>query len=333
MGTSLGSSVGSSVGSSLATPDAGPWLVVALFLLSEYGVKQWLESHPHLMDQRPWVVYLVLRAVHLGLNIAMIELLYDVGWSMLILVYTMELCAAGEIVVAALDRSARRLAGVRVRWAQILPMLAATAFPFVVSARLTPSPWLLDVASARGASLDSLGVWVLAYAFLAYPANHVVRCLIDKRTDLHVVDTLFVKATAKSPEARPTRPPNEEQPVRQAVETGEFAVETGEFAATEEENTAQISAAHTSEQATVAPSDPVAASTLRAGRTIGILERWIVVTLTVIGQFGLIGLVLAAKSVARFKRLEQEEFAEYYLLGTLYSLLMALVVGVALAHV
>ena len=75
-------------------------------------------------------------------------------------------------------------------------------------------------------------------------------------------------------------------------------------------------------------------ATLRAGRAIGTLERWIMVTLILVGQYGLIGLVLTAKSIARFKKIEQDpEFAEYYLLGTLYSTLIALLCGMVLIHV
>lgn len=65
------------------------------------------------------------------------------------------------------------------------------------------------------------------------------------------------------------------------------------------------------------------------GRTIGILERYVVLLLGVAGQWGAVGLVIAAKSVARFKDLEQREFSEYYLVGTLSSVLLA--VGTVLA--
>ncbi|HHV43826.1 MAG TPA: hypothetical protein GXX57_04055 [Firmicutes bacterium] len=70
-------------------------------------------------------------------------------------------------------------------------------------------------------------------------------------------------------------------------------------------------------------------NTLQAGRVIGVLERWIICTLVLVSQYGLIGLVLTAKSVARFKQIQEEAtFAEYYLMGTLYSTLIALVAGI-----
>ena len=66
------------------------------------------------------------------------------------------------------------------------------------------------------------------------------------------------------------------------------------------------------------------------GRAIGVLERALVLTFVWFGQFGAVGLVVAAKSLARFKALEDREFAEYFLIGTLASLLLAVLGGVAL---
>jgi hypothetical protein len=65
------------------------------------------------------------------------------------------------------------------------------------------------------------------------------------------------------------------------------------------------------------------------GRAIGALERAIALSLVLLGQYGAIGLLVAAKSLARFKALEDREFAEYFLIGTLGSLLLALLGGIA----
>ena len=62
------------------------------------------------------------------------------------------------------------------------------------------------------------------------------------------------------------------------------------------------------------------------GSLIGSLERLIVVLLISVGQYAAIGLVLTAKSVARYNKIaEDRQFAEYYLLGTLTSTLYAVV--------
>jgi len=61
----------------------------------------------------------------------------------------------------------------------------------------------------------------------------------------------------------------------------------------------------------------------RVGATIGVLERLIVCVLVLAGQSAAIGFVIAAKTLARFKQLDDREFAEYYLLGTLASVTIA----------
>lgn len=69
---------------------------------------------------------------------------------------------------------------------------------------------------------------------------------------------------------------------------------------------------------------------LARGRAIGALERALTLTLVLLGQYTAIGLIIAAKSLARFKALEDREFAEYFLVGTLASLLLALLIGVGI---
>jgi hypothetical protein len=63
------------------------------------------------------------------------------------------------------------------------------------------------------------------------------------------------------------------------------------------------------------------------GRVIGNLERITLYLLVLLDQWGAIGFVVAAKSIARFKELDQKGFADYYLVGTLASVLVALVSG------
>ncbi|MBR6408248.1 MAG: DUF3307 domain-containing protein [Clostridia bacterium] len=64
-----------------------------------------------------------------------------------------------------------------------------------------------------------------------------------------------------------------------------------------------------------------------AGGLIGFLERVIIVILLSLGQFAAIGLVLTAKSIARYEKISKEpQFAEYYLIGTLTSMLAAFIV-------
>jgi hypothetical protein len=69
------------------------------------------------------------------------------------------------------------------------------------------------------------------------------------------------------------------------------------------------------------------------GRTIGCLERFLVFGLVLLGQWAAIGFVIAAKSIARFQELREQTFADYYLIGTLTSLLVAIASGVVVRAV
>jgi hypothetical protein len=69
----------------------------------------------------------------------------------------------------------------------------------------------------------------------------------------------------------------------------------------------------------------------RVGATIGILERLIVCVLVLAGQAAAIGFVIAAKTLARFRQLDDRHFAEYYLVGTLASVTLALASSIVAA--
>lgn len=84
------------------------------------------------------------------------------------------------------------------------------------------------------------------------------------------------------------------------------------------------------EQPTAGGGITVERDELARGRIIGILERAIVVTLVLLAEFGALGFVVAAKALARFRGLDDRDFAEYFLIGTLASVLHALAVGVGL---
>lgn len=63
-----------------------------------------------------------------------------------------------------------------------------------------------------------------------------------------------------------------------------------------------------------------------AGSLIGILERLLILVLLFYGQFVAIGFVLTAKSITRYDKITKNpQFSEYYLLGTLLSILMVVV--------
>ncbi|WP_181306372.1 DUF3307 domain-containing protein [Rufibacter sp. XAAS-G3-1] len=72
-----------------------------------------------------------------------------------------------------------------------------------------------------------------------------------------------------------------------------------------------------------------------AGRWIGIIERMLIITFVLLEQYEAIGLLIAGKSIIRFKESDQRK-SEYFLFGTLLSIslsiFLALAMKVALQH-
>jgi hypothetical protein len=67
-----------------------------------------------------------------------------------------------------------------------------------------------------------------------------------------------------------------------------------------------------------------------AGEWIGVLERFLVIIFVMIGQFAGVGFLLAAKSVFRFgdmRREQDRKLTEYIMLGTLFSVTIAILLG------
>ncbi len=69
---------------------------------------------------------------------------------------------------------------------------------------------------------------------------------------------------------------------------------------------------------------------LSRGMLIGYIERLLVILLIVVDAYSSIAFIIAAKSIARFKQLEDRNWAEYFLLGTLASIFLGLVFGLFL---
>jgi len=76
-----------------------------------------------------------------------------------------------------------------------------------------------------------------------------------------------------------------------------------------------------------------------AGRLIGWLERFLVVTFVLMGQPGAVAVVLAAKGLLRFGEISgqgrepERRVAEYVIVGTLFSFALAVGVGALAAWI
>lgn len=64
-----------------------------------------------------------------------------------------------------------------------------------------------------------------------------------------------------------------------------------------------------------------------AGRWIGTLERIILAIGFVLQRWEILAAVIALKTVSRFKDLDKRDFAEYFLVGSLFSILWAMLVA------
>jgi len=64
-----------------------------------------------------------------------------------------------------------------------------------------------------------------------------------------------------------------------------------------------------------------------AGEAIGNLERILILTLVLQQNYITIGVVLAGKTLARYKKLDEKNFAEYFLIGSFTSIIVAFLTG------
>jgi Protein of unknown function (DUF3307) len=70
-----------------------------------------------------------------------------------------------------------------------------------------------------------------------------------------------------------------------------------------------------------------------AGMYIGWLERFLVLTALMLQSPATVGLILTAKSIARYPELKSIRFAEYFLIGTLLSVSLGIMGGLVLLKV
>ena len=83
-------------------------------------------------------------------------------------------------------------------------------------------------------------------------------------------------------------------------------------------------------QAPDSPPSETPAQLSNAGMYIGWLERFLVLAALLLHSPATVGLIIAAKSIARYPQFHREQFAEYFLIGTLLSISAATVGGVML---
>ena len=135
--------------------------------------------------------------------------------------------------------------------------------------------------------------------------------VIWQPTAILVRKVLALLPPPKEAEAAPAAPETAPEEAKAAPKASEAAPEEAPVGAGPEEAPAAAEAAPEERD-------------FRSGELIGKLERVIVAALVLAGAASTIGFVLTAKSVARFKQMDDRNFAERYLVGTLLSVCVAL---------
>lgn len=70
-------------------------------------------------------------------------------------------------------------------------------------------------------------------------------------------------------------------------------------------------------------------ATFHNGKKIGVLERVIIFIGIIIQEWTLIAIVIALKTIARYSALNEQHKSEYFLIGTMASILWTILIGLA----
>ncbi len=155
--------------------------------------------------------------------------------------------------------------------------------------------------------------------------------VIWQPTAILVRKVLALLPPPKEAAAAPAAPETAPEEAKAAPEASEAAPEEAKAAPEASEAAPEEAPAGAEpEEAPAAAEAAPEERDFRSGELIGKLERVIVAALVLAGAASTIGFVLTAKSVARFKQMEDRNFAERYLVGTLLSVCVALAAALIL---
>ena len=229
--------------------------------------------------------------------------------------------AAVEALVSGLDR--RRVAA----WVGVVAVICATLFPIVTGTNAV----MITVVVALTVAIDATVVIACTNRNAARTVTTIITVLIavfvlGNPSLVHGFNRTFV-GIARLVALNPLVASLDPHQIHVAV----MAL-AGMYLAAIESNHA-IALILKSTNLMPSPTDAPAASAgaefdePARGRVIGYLERTIVFLLVFSGNVSAIGLVLVAKGIARFQQLDDRGFAEYFLIGTLMSVLVATLVA------
>lgn len=265
---------------------------LGFILYVEYALKQWAESLRWPSGQITARHYVIYRFVHAALLCAGAALIFA-PWQHAVVVATVAIVVGCvEVPIHYSLVAARSVVPVRFRWGNLLGLICLLAVPAIVliAKPVAFTPWF-DASVVALAELLDVSPTAVIIVVLGYIA-------VAQPTNYLIRWLIGKEADRTLPEMLPASEVAKSSILAQTAST----TDSGTRLLGEDE--------------------------LRAGRIIGVLERWLIVTLLLVSQYSLIGLVLTAKSIVRFPKFETvPTFAEYYLLGTLYSTFIALIAG------
>jgi hypothetical protein len=283
------------------------WFFVAVVLGVEYGIKEFFELLPGLILKRQ-SSYWLYRFCHWIILTLLLMFFFTAHYPWFIwplLALGASLLGPLELIAYLFERKFQKVIR-RKSYLLQFPLFIVTgwlAFQTAMMIRCRSGQLLnrflnwLQLHLVQGTLLtnDKILAAGTMIIVLAYPVNYIIRWLIGKSNDQTLPELIFFHSSPKH-ETRKAR-----------------TLPEGDLSGNAEGNSPGI-------------------ETIRAGRVIGILERWLIMILMLSGQLTGIGFVLTAKSIARFKNFEQHHFAEYYLMGTLYSAVFAIVLSLILIN-
>ena len=224
------------------------------------------------------------------------------------------LLTGGHVPVAALFMAAALVAdsgrrGIPARFAaewEIFVVLAIVILDHWTHSWITLPTWVTSLPVSTEWT-SAIGLFAAAIAFLGEGGSVVVRGVLEKTAALptHGHPILYSATISRAGSDR----------------SWDVNVMEGPIPSTAEAD---------SDRATEAGGDDDGAAQLGKGRLIGYLERWTVAFLAFSGSLAAVAFVVAAKGVVRASELKDREFAEYFLIGTLTSILLALLCGALL---
>jgi hypothetical protein len=237
------------------------------------------------------------------------------------------------------------------RWSLVLRIVVAILFSYLVCNSVIVSAWLAAMVAMQPwlrfrshkkwtaeleillAVLNVLFVFAFVrkfdlqvHAHLALPIakEHIAAISIVSGVLLFVIrgGTYIVRGCLRKTEALPRLGSNQRS-------TSEIAITTATPTATIPPPATALDGLTAEEDTGAKKIDLVE---INRGRLIGNLERLLLTLVVIAGSYAALGFLVAAKGLIRSEELQEREFAEYFLVGSLCSVLVALCAGLVIRY-